>query len=389
MNPHELTASLYGGSVQPTLLKTLATGLSFDHIQGSCLFVELFFNHLLTSTARGAEVKICLTPSTSMACALHQHGGGVFTIIVPLGVAARLRILARLLLEYWGKERRVQFLNSPLDKIAADNWHVPSRLRPLFGKNAYQDDTTFWEELAALDTLLSPVPETENDVLELQHLALVHLIAHEFTHAWEKHFSILRSDPADLHLDRYNLRPEDLEKCVELHADIIAAELSTRILQSQIALAPEEADADLGRGFVRLAYVVMMLYSLYDPERKYLYAYDEDRYTHPLVRREMTLNFIERVVSIFFPDKFDDLMNNVLYGWEKCIWAVNDMNLDAMSGRFGEIEPNKLYFPIGLAMGGIFSASYIQEETDKASELALRFIALVKDLAEEEYNGKE
>ncbi len=388
MNPHELTTSMYGGPVDSAVLPATIPDDSFKEAQGSILFVERFFNHLLKSTKRGTEVKICITRSTSMACSLHQHAGEVFTIIVPLGVIARLRVLTRMLLEYWDQEKKVVILNSPLDKIAPDNWHIPSRMIPLFGQNMDQDDEKFWTGLAELDAMLSPAPESAQDVLELQHLALVHLIAHEFTHAWERHLSILKSNMSDVSLAPYDLHRKDLEKCIELHADIMAVELSTRILELQVHGADSDADVSLVRGFLRMGYMVTMLYSLYDPERKYLYAYDKDRYTHPLVRREMSIDFIRKIVSLLFPDMLDHVMENVKHGWMRCLWAINDMNLDAMSGKFGKIESGKLYFPIGLAMGGDASASYIAQEINTATNLVLRFVNLVKDLADEEY-GKQ
>lgn len=379
-NLHLENLSLYGGLALADNLPPVLTRREFESICDSLFLSESVFNAFLVDEEEGRSVNIFPVKSTSLACAIRPTKNHGATIVVPLGAITRIHILARLLLQYWNKSKYINIINSPLDDIPEEKWFIPEKLRPLFGEYSPSDTQAFWRDLEQLNSEIELPSGFDTDVAELLHLGVVHLVAHEFAHFWLKHFELLQADLSVEELRKFGMSQIELEKGVELHADALAGKLSMLILCSQVknAFGGDDGNA-FARGFLRLSYVITLLFSLYDPRRKYLRAYDQDRYIHPLVRRHLVIESAnhELYSSVEF-SKWLELWNkNELHGWIECMYALNDLNVDCMSGKYGSLEGHQFTFPVHITLGGSFTAPFIDRMVKESKDLVDRFLRIL------------
>ncbi|MBI4277568.1 MAG: hypothetical protein HY660_03845 [Armatimonadetes bacterium] len=304
----------------------------FAQLGATTASVGQHFDQVLVRAKRRHQGAIALTMSPSFSCQVRPLGDDRFVLLVPLGMPARTRVLARLLLRYWGRERGVRVIRSALDDVPGDADAVPPLLKPVFLEDFEPD--TFWERLRELDASIDTDPRTEPDVLELVHLALVYLLSHEFTHVLHGHFDLLervRSGEVDLTRD-------DVRRGIELDADDGAAALSMLILKDDVdrAVAAGQRGQSQAVGWLRLSYVVTMLFAITDAHRKFLGAYERGAYNHPMVRCEFFLEAAGR--SLDAPKRVRDTwLANSTEGWKRCVQALDDLNLDALRGDFGKL----------------------------------------------------
>lgn len=332
------------------------------------------FDRILSRTKSTQSGAIALTMSPAFACKVRTVQGG-FALLVPLGMPARMSILARLLLRYWGREKGVRIIRSVLDDVAGDADAVPPMLKPLFLEDF--EPEKFWANLDDLDKAIDADPRTEPDVRELVHLSLVYLLSHEFTHVFHGHFDLL----ARSRLENLGLSDTDIRRGIETDADDGAAAISMIILMDDIdrALAAGQP-VQLELGWLRLAYAVTMLFAITDAHRKFLGAYEEGAYNHPMVRCELFIEGATR--SMDAADSALELWRtNSTAGWLRCVQALEDLNLDALGGTFGKlpqgIRPAPLHTLIYSAVTGGLTDQAVLDQCREARELMTRVRALL------------
>src|SRR5438552_1456332 len=104
--------------------------------------------------------------SEGFGCRTRRVEGGGYALLVPLGMPARIKVLARLLLGYWGRERGARVIRSALDNIAGDPRSVPPMLQAVFLEDLPAEQ--FWSGLGQLDSSIGADAQPfEADVQEL------------------------------------------------------------------------------------------------------------------------------------------------------------------------------------------------------------------------------
>ncbi|MEO6731647.1 MAG: hypothetical protein ABIN01_10555 [Ferruginibacter sp.] len=372
---------IHGGLAVKEKLPAVIPTEEFESLQQTLIISETAFNYILQKEENSPRyVKIFPVQSTSMACSVRKLDAVNALIVIPLGVIARIRVLARLLLKYWNASYNIGILNSPLDNIPENSWVIPEKLKPLLGSYLPGEEKKFWQDINELDKSIGLPEAYDNDVSELLHLALVHLASHEFAHFWQKHFELLKLGLTPKQLKKYDLTQLKIEKGVELHADNVAGQLSMDILLTQVMISYPSNDYDAySRGFLRLSYITTLIFSLYDPRRKYLLAYDRNLYTHPLVRRHLIFQASDDRLKERGPELHNHWQANELHGWTKCMQALNDLNLDCLKGDFGPVDLSKNIFPIHINPGGSVSFNFIGDMVNDSNIIKVNFIKLLAD----------
>jgi hypothetical protein len=289
----------------------------------------------------GVEIDwaVAVTKSPAFSCTVREVQGG-YAILIPLGMLARVRVVARLLLRHWRVKRVPRFIRAPVDNVDDDPDSIPPLLKPIFLETLPPEE--FWGRLLELDRSLKLDSDFEQDVAELVHLGIVYLLSHEFTHALHGHFPIIskaRAGACEMDLVR-------LLRGLELDADDGAAAITMLILSKDIVRANtmgQEASMDLG--WLRLAYAVTMIFAISDTLRKHYPAYKEGAYNHPMVRCEFFFDAAERAIAE--PEDVKIMWRaNSTKGWERCVCALEMLNLEAFSGQFGALPPGKQHVPL-------------------------------------------
>jgi hypothetical protein len=112
--------------------------------------------------------------------------------------------------------------------------------------------------------------------------------------------------------------------------------LSTRVLATQLHSANMLDRLPLG--FLRLGYAITLVIGMYDVRRKYVGAYRKGRYPHPTVRIEIVndgiVNYLANRGDV--PALLDAWRLEGTQGWQRCVFAFHDLNLDAHAGLFGD-----------------------------------------------------
>ena len=342
----------------------------------SMLFAEMLFNEILEHEQHEKRVQIRLSVSPGIECMVDYQD--IASISVPIGAIARIVVTARLLLRFWSSEARISLGNSLLDDLDEDFYHVPEKLRPLFGRHSNNEDRAFWNQLLDLNKMIVLDPAAEPDIHELLHICLIHLVLHEFAHCSQRHFELLRLDLSDDDLRSVGLSRATIGSAIELHADAVAGEMSIRVLLGQLAA---NADHNPKTGFLRLGYGWTLLFGLYSPKRKYLYAYAETRYAHPVVRRAIVayhaLNEASRVSS----EMGQLFIEHEQVGYQRCAFAFTELNLEAFGGKYGAVADGRVL--LHLPSVGPATASHFLRQVSDASHLAGALGNLILSLKKE------
>ncbi|MEO7995235.1 MAG: hypothetical protein ABI743_12625, partial [bacterium] len=161
-------------------------------------------------------------------------------------------------------------------------------------------------------------------------------LSHEFTHLLHGHFDFLQQESWG------RFTKADALRGLESDADDGATAIAMLLLQRGIEralLRGEQADPALG--WLRLAYAVTMLFAIMDVHRQYFGKYAIGSYNHPMVRCELFFFSVERCLDAN-PAMAATWQANSTEGWRKCVAALEDLTLDAHTGKFGEIPKNVL-----------------------------------------------
>lgn len=310
---------------------------------------------------------MAMTLSPGFSCKVRQVKEG-YAILVPAGVPARIHVLTKLLIQYWGNESQIHIIRSPLDKIPWDFEAIPPKLRPIFSED-FEDDV-FWQELEALDKSLEINALQEVEALELTHLALVYLISHEFSHIKHGHFELLQN----IKDSKYELSEDEIKCGLEIDADAGASSLSMYVLNQDIQKAQQRGEpAQMELAWLRLSYAITMIYAISDAHQKHFSAYENSTYSHPMVRCELFFSSVERAMSSSTDEAKKLWLQNSTEGWRRCIWAFNDLSKDAMAGKFGprpDGVPRSPLHTLLYSMSPMSTAERIMlEDCDKAMKL--------------------
>jgi hypothetical protein len=272
-------------------------------------------------------------------------------ILIPLGMVARTRVMARLLLRHWmtPDDQIQRVIRSPVDAIDDDPESIPPMLQPLFLETLEPD--AFWDGLLKLDRSIELEPPYEGDVRELVHLGLVFFLSHEFTHALHGHLDLLDRARAG----QVTMPIERIRRGIEIDADDGAAAISMLAMQRDIqqAVAAGQDDVSVARGWLRLTYVVTMLFAITDTVRKHFPGYQSGAYNHPMVRCELFFVSVGRALHDSPKQVLTDWRDVSTQGWLKCLQALELLNVEAMSGKFGALPAGRCFAPLHAMNYGV------------------------------------
>lgn len=288
------------------------------------------YNVIIQDSGMDDVGMIALIDSPNFSCRVERIENGGYFIFVPLGMVARIRVLARLLLRYWECENNIVIRKAPPDRLPREDKPVPELLQPIFSDNP--DLNTFWKDIYKLDKRLKDAKPYEEDVRELVHLALVYLISHEFTHIWHRHFKLLEQQ----HNENAKLSRDDILRGLELDADDGAARVAMLIMHELVDQYHKAGrELDLSLGWLRFSYVTTMIYGIFDAQRPHLSTYDKGSYNHPVVRREAFFGTMLSCVEASKDEK--EMLQYAEYeGWKRCIFAFNSITQEAIKGMYGD-----------------------------------------------------
>jgi hypothetical protein len=359
-------ASIHGGLVD---YRTLPDGVSPDWLRSwnhTILQTGDHFHEILEERVPGVGAAMGFTQSHGMGC-LVRRSGDYLSILVPLGVPARLRVLAKALLAYWNRDGYPHIILSPLDHVIASP-EVPQLLTPLFAE--FTDGKIFWKGLAELDAALDLDPAFEPDVSELVHCGLLLLASHEFTHTMHSHHAAVAAfDGTDQTLSR-----DALVRGLELDADDGAAAIAMHVMGRDAERARALGqETKLDRGWLRLSYAMTMLYGVLDTNQRTFAGYRAGSYNHPMVRCELFFNAVERALDA--PEEVLEHWRGVSFqGWSRCVAALNHFSVDAMGGKFGpwpaEAKPVPLHSLLYGVPGGPTNAALYDLVVDAEALMA-------------------
>jgi hypothetical protein len=322
------------------------------------------FDEVMVRARQKFPAMIALTHSQAFSCMVRKATDG-YVIIVPLGVPARIRVLSKLLIQYWGREKHIATIRSPLDKVSWDAEAIPPMLKPIFSEEFEKED--FWKELGALDASIETTDSQDAEVSELVHLALVYMISHEFTHVLHGHFDLLN----DAKTKKIDLTERELNRGLETDADDGAASLSMYILDKDIRLTRLLDQPDkMKLGWLRLAYAVTMIYAVSGSQRKFFAAYEDDSHNHPMVRCELFFSGVKRAMSTSISEVKQSWLDVSTEGWKRCVLAFYDLDIDAMKGKYGPCLEGVPYAPLHALLYGASPALSAGERVmlDKCKE---------------------
>ncbi|MET7369880.1 hypothetical protein ABZS61_29225 [Streptomyces sp. NPDC005566] len=321
---------LAGGEARPELLAEVLTRAGSLAVQRS-LDVLRFDAEATSPDGRPASVVV--VNSNSMVCRARRLDGGDSVVVIPLGILARARALARRLLHLLSRSSVTDVvIGNVIDR--RPDWELAPGLVPLFGEQTDQDGEQCWSALKAFDAE-SPEDETRDSIADdIMELSLHYLVGHELAHLYGRHDRLLalalalaqagdRLVPPDLSLS-------DLRRGLEVHADLMAAmTVAHRLLP--FVMHSDERGTLIARQF----FAVAMLFGMYDTHRKSLTAYEHGRYPHPVIRFELTHCVTLDVVGKVAPEFLETARKNALAGWAESDRGMSAMEIDCVRGHFG------------------------------------------------------
>jgi len=182
--------------------------LSFDRLHTlldklSQLHPILIFNHPSKCGGDGQlrkHIRVDISDSFNSAVYCREVAAHQYHILIPIGVAFRSYVLARLLMRYWP---RIDPLSS--SSPSTDQRRVPDALRVLF--HDCIDEEEFKRQLIALNSAIAPNDPADVDALQLTAHVLFFCYLHEHAHVRFNHRAILKD--VDAHCQ---LTPQVIQK---------------------------------------------------------------------------------------------------------------------------------------------------------------------------------
>ncbi|WP_030732546.1 hypothetical protein [Streptomyces sp. NRRL S-237] len=321
--------ALAGGEAGPKLLADVLTPAGARALRRSL--------HILRSDAEatnpdGRDVRLVVVNSNSMACRTRRLDEGDSVVVIPLGVLARARALARRLLYLLRQDGPVTAMMGNVIDPRPD-WELAPGLAPLFEEPpepGEEDDERRWSALKTFDAE-SPEHETADEIADdIMELSLHYLVGHELAHLYARHDRLLTlARDRDPVIPR-DWSPADLRRALEVHADIMAAVTVTH------RFVPFVASSNHGGTFVsRQFFAAALLFGMYDTHRKSLTSYERGHYPHPIIRFEITHHLTMDVIEKVAPELLEQARRQAIAGWADWDQAMNALEFNCLLGRFG------------------------------------------------------
>ena len=320
------------------------------------------------SKVKGLKVTLHFILSPSLVCRTRPLEDGSVAILVPLGLPVRIRILARILLGYFGQESITRFANSLLDDIPESDWRIAPSLIPVFGE--FVDESAHWRQLGILDSQLELNPEIEPAVYDLLWVALCYLTCHEFAHAIRGHFSVVEQIRSNSQTIQKLGGENNLRKALEIDADAVATSLMLLITREK--MEAEGVAGDASSAFFWIGYAFTLIFGLYDSRRKALNLYSKAFYPHPIVRHALILDFAELAFAQNDPAMEKSWTETSIKGWHECVSALRHLDVDVFMGKFGTARNNEelaKFVPVTAMNYTIFDTSYVKDQVRNARAL--------------------
>ena len=359
---------LAGGPVHEDALPPPVTVDEYHHFSGWLGYAQQLAGPLAQG-AGSARVVIAQSRSPSLVCRVRPLDDGSAAVVVPLGVLARTRVFARILLHALHEsehEPSVQVVASILDDTSESDWAIAPLLTPLLGE--IPDEAAHWSRLADLNTQISREGVHEGAVDDLIWVCSSYLVWHEVAHVLRGHFDDL-DEGRSVGLDEVSLR-----RALELDADANAATLLLFSLLSTL----EERDAldAAGSMFFWLGYGLAMLFALYDSRRKALSLYSEAFYPHPVVRLRLFSEFARGHLAEHHPDLLEQWDTHQLEGWNECVRSVRRLDVQAMLGRFGGSDEDvHRFIPVTALNYAQFDSTFVVDDAERQKAQAREVLA--------------
>jgi hypothetical protein len=89
-----------------------------------------------------------------------------------------------------------------------------------------------------------------------------------------------------------------------------------------------------------------MLFAITDTVRKHFPGYESGAYNHPMVRCELFFESARRAMAGSSEEARELWRDVSTQGWMKCIEALEQLNLEALQGKYGELPPERHMAPL-------------------------------------------
>lgn len=230
----EFIASAGGAVAAEELTAALSPAGATAALQASDMLTS-FIEGAIRAHSLGC-VHLVVTASTAMHCRARQVDDGHRVILVPVGILARTRAMARRLL--WHLEQGgpvISMIGSPMDE--REDWELAPDLRPLLGD--IEDDDAFWTESARFDARTPRSRKRDARAHNVMRHCFTYLVLHELAHLTNGHAELLQLAAAGDPRIPQDMDAATLRRGIELHADVYAA-LHHGRLQIRHALTRDE-----------------------------------------------------------------------------------------------------------------------------------------------------
>lgn len=342
-----------GGLVTEESWPSAIPVLYFEEVIGTLNFLSDNYEMICNRYGSKAKVTIVLTQSPSFSCKVTKVDKDRYLILIPLGVPARICILARIVLPYIDNGQNILMVSSLRDNIQIRDECIPKLLHPIFLDNP--DYENYWDALNELYNQITPNLTLEDDVIHILRISLIFLVSHELTHILNGHLDLLERS----NLETVGLSKELLMRGIEIDADDEAAALSMLLLQ--LVYDPDFAH-------FRLGFATTMLFGISDVQQRRFANYEGGRYNHPVVRCDIFANAVAKCIDAS-PKKKKHILDILNKGWEKCVFAFNCLHMDAWQGRFGNFSKKCDSHPFHLLLYGRSESLIIDQMASDAEKL--------------------
>jgi hypothetical protein len=326
--------ALHGGFFDPS---TLPPGLSANHFQNIVTVLNAFStgkfpnatDKQLPTIDLGYSWEIAITASPSVDVRLHQLDVGRYLVVIPIGLYARMYILACRLITYWSRKQLKGFEKRMLDRSFEGAWRIPPLVAPVF--EYFEDLNAFWTEVDRFQRGTQLNDRIWYDVARVINVSVIFALFHEQAHMDWLHSNPIRDFLIKLPTDMDPVR-RLIRKGFELQADVDAANLGVAVLEGGIRSGGYEADDQkVATDFLRLGYAYTMVFGAFDPWHRSFAAYRRQDHPHPILRHNAVLESTWWSLRKNVSPRWAQLWGkHALVGFEKCIDALNWLSFDCL-----------------------------------------------------------
>ncbi len=326
--------SLYGGPFDPV---TLPASFSTTHFQNLETILTAFATGRwpegltegsLDLSHRKYSFQIVFVNNPSMDVRLHPLTRDSYLAVIPIGLYARMYILACRLITYWKRQRPKKFETSFLDTHYEGTWRVPPLVAPIF--EFYEDIGIFWDQVDKFQRASQIDDLMWYDAVRVINVALSFALFHEQAHLIWEHRNPIRDFLIDSSEGMAPVR-RLVRKGFELQADIDAASLAVATFQGGIdAEGYADDDQKVSNDFLRIGYAYTLTFGAFDPWLRSFATYRRQDHPHPIVRHNAVLESTWFRLTTVSPRWAALWGRHAAFGFEKCIDALNWLSSDCL-----------------------------------------------------------